>query len=136
MLAFEEALQAKAPSDVTEHERFVLAIEALEREVNNGGFHQFFTNSSVEFVDVIADALQAVRCTETAEVVREAIESLGIDGAPTAESVTSIMDQDDDGLFERLGAFDDRFYSVAEPIADRLLAWISDNRATVRVGDA
>ena len=39
------------------------------------------------------------------------------------------------GSVARLDVFDDRFYAVAEPIADRLLEWISENRATVRVGD-
>ena len=37
MLAIEQA-QQKAPTDLAPPERVVLAVEALEREVNNGGY--------------------------------------------------------------------------------------------------
>jgi hypothetical protein len=36
ILAIEQALQQKAPTDLTPPEHVVLAVEALEREVNNG----------------------------------------------------------------------------------------------------
>jgi hypothetical protein len=44
VVAIEDALMAK--SEVTEAEQVVLTVEAMEREVNNGGFEQFFLNSS------------------------------------------------------------------------------------------
>jgi hypothetical protein len=34
--------------------------EALEREVNNGGYSQFFTNSSKEFAPRVAEALEVI----------------------------------------------------------------------------
>lgn len=48
---------------VSEAESLVLAIEAMEREVNNGGYHQFFFNSSRVFTPVVARAL-AVKSQE------------------------------------------------------------------------
>ena len=51
-VAFETALGQKAfklgDGALSVAERDVLAIEALEREVNNGGYGQFFSNSSNE----------------------------------------------------------------------------------------
>lgn len=45
VLAFEEAIDQKAAREgehkLTDVERTILAIEALEREVNNGGYGQF-----------------------------------------------------------------------------------------------
>jgi hypothetical protein len=42
VLAFEQAIQLKAVrAPISRQERYVLAIEALEREVNNGGYSQF-----------------------------------------------------------------------------------------------
>lgn len=46
--AFEEALQRKESRNgeraLSTEERTVLAVRALDREVNNGGYHQFFSN--------------------------------------------------------------------------------------------
>jgi hypothetical protein len=50
VLAFEVAIQKKAASKpISRQERYVLAIEALEREVNNGGYDQFFLNTGGRF---------------------------------------------------------------------------------------
>src|SRR5262245_13906798 len=66
VLAFEQAIQAKAPASISPEESFVLAIEGLEREVNNGGYAQFFYNSSGEFTSTIVAALRAIDCPKTA----------------------------------------------------------------------
>jgi len=42
VLAMESALDAKDRRTLSPEERVVLAVEALEREVNNGGYDQFF----------------------------------------------------------------------------------------------
>jgi len=59
--AFEQGISQKAEREgrqsLTEEERIVLAVEALEREVNNGGYDQFFVNSSREFARIIVGAL-------------------------------------------------------------------------------
>ena len=74
VLAFEEAIQRKvAFGPISKEERYVLAIEGLEREVNNGGYSQFFLNSSREFVDVIEVALLAIGCPKTAAITRTGI---------------------------------------------------------------
>ena len=70
VLAFEEAINRKAQRDgmqsLSEEERVVLAVEALEREVNNGGYDQFFVNSSREFAPTVVSALQRIGCKKTA----------------------------------------------------------------------
>src|SRR5215472_14129753 len=78
--AFHEALDQKAARDGEEslsgEERVVLAIEALEREVNNGGFRQFFENSSQEYAPMIVQALERIGCARTAAITQEAIDAL------------------------------------------------------------
>ena len=72
VLAFEQAIQMREPqAPVTTQERYVLAIEGLEREVNNGGYGQFFLNYSHDFVDVIEQALRAIGCPKTADITRD-----------------------------------------------------------------
>jgi hypothetical protein len=74
VLAFEEAIGQKARREgarnITEEENVILAVEALEREVNNGGYHQFFINSSRQFVPIVISALQRIGCKKTAAITQ------------------------------------------------------------------
>ena len=121
VLAFEEGIQAKGlhPPDIAPQEEYVLAVEALEREVNNGGYGQFFVNSSNEYAAVMEEALLAIGCPKVAAITREAISARGKAG--------------EDGVF---ASCDARYYASDEPIADRLFDWIKRNRASIRVGGA
>jgi hypothetical protein len=135
VVAFEQAIQQKpADQQLSKEERYVLAIEALEREVNNGGYGQFFLNSSHDFVDVIVEALEAVGCPKVAALTRRAIDALGIEGTVTGEKAEAAVLQENKVVRKALGACDDSYYADAEPIADLLFAWIKENRAGVRVG--
>ncbi len=69
-----------------DEERIVFAVEALEREVNNGGYCQFFGNSSREFAPSIADALLRIGCPGTARITRKAIEAVGVSGLARTRS--------------------------------------------------
>ena len=64
--AFESGLQRKAlqtgDRSLTQEERIVLAVRALDREVNNGGYHQFFCNSSRKFAPKIVESLVRIGC--------------------------------------------------------------------------
>jgi hypothetical protein len=76
VLAFEQAMDQKAArvgdDKLAEEERIVLAIEALEREVNNGGYGQFFVNSS-EYASIIVGALRRIGCPKTAGITQKAM---------------------------------------------------------------
>jgi hypothetical protein len=84
VLAFEAALQQRVAEggfeSLSEHDCFILAIEALEREVNNGGYAQFFVNESAIFTPVILDALTAIGASTTRQVTADAIAALGMGG--------------------------------------------------------
>ena len=135
VVAFEQAIQQKpADQPLSKEERYVLAIEALEREVNNGGYDQFFINSSHDYLDVIVEALEAVRCPKVAALTRRAIEALAIDGAVTGEKAEAVALRNDEAVRTALAACDDGYYADAEPIADLLFAWIKENRNAVTVG--
>jgi len=43
----------------------------LDREVNNGGYHQFFCNSSQKFAPQIVQSLAHIGCRRAAKIVRE-----------------------------------------------------------------
>ena len=133
--AFEWAIQAKLESrPISREERYVLAVEALEREVNNGGYSQFFINPSNEFVDVIEEALSAIGCPKTEQITRNAIFSLGRGPVVTpkqAENAALAEDADVDAALEKC---DTEFFKNDESIEDRLFNWIKANKAAIRVG--
>jgi hypothetical protein len=114
VLAFEQGIgQASVKRALTQEENYVLAVEALEREVNNGGYSQFFSNSSSEWADTIVAALRAIGCPKTAEI-----------------SAKALAHREDGKV---LGECDERYYANDEPIADRLFDWIKRNRALIKL---
>jgi Domain of unknown function (DUF4375) len=82
VLAFEQAIDQKefkrGKNRITPAERIVQAVEALEREVNDGGYSQFFTNSSREFAPIIVESLHSIGCTQVAIVTEMATSALDV----------------------------------------------------------
>jgi len=134
VLAFEQAIGQKAERDgmqsLTDEERIVLAVEALEREVNNGGYDQFFVNSSREFALIIVGALERIGCKKTANITQKAIKALGISDL-RSDAIEAIICTRDEGRRTKLNHCDDAYYKNAEPIAERLFAFIKANRASI-----
>jgi hypothetical protein len=135
VLAFEEAISQKAQrggmQSLTNEERIVLAVEALEREVNNGGYDQFFVNSSREFAPTVVDALQRIGCKKTATITQRAIKALGV-SALTSEAIDAAMVADDEQRLAKLNRCDDSYYKCAEPVAERLFEFIKANKTVIR----
>jgi hypothetical protein len=80
VVVFEHAIDQKAAREglqsLSDEERVVLAVEALEREVNNGGYEQFFLNSTREYAPIIVDALTRIGCRRTAAITQKALDAL------------------------------------------------------------
>jgi hypothetical protein len=135
VLAFEQALQSIVGRELNEAERTVLVVEALEREVNNGGFHQFFLNTP-EHAPCIVAALKRIDCPETADICETAISQLGLRQPFTAEHAQSALNADTEGSLIRVlsDRCDQLYYKACEPIADRLLEFIGTNSSSIRLG--
>jgi hypothetical protein len=132
ILAIEQALQRKAPEDVAPPERVVLAVEALEREVNNGGYNQFFLNEPTYAYDIV-EALTQIGCPEVARITRDATSVLGLRPDWTDDQIQAAaadMPEEADG---RLSQLDDQFFEYPEPIAERLLTFVRANAAEIRL---
>lgn len=135
VLAFEQALDQRAENvgkeGLTDEERIVLAIEALEREVNNGGYDQLFINLSKEYTTLFVEALKRIGCTETAELTQQAIDILGIKGPITIDAIDSVMEEENEERDKRLSECDDRYYKVAGDLAGPLLEFIKINSSKI-----
>lgn len=132
ILAIEEALERKSDADLSRQERVVLAVEALEREVNNGGYEQFFANSP-EFAPAIAHCLHAIGCTKTSEITADAIAVLNLPrefDAAAAKHAVSNLGSDSK---RQLAECDSRYFANDESIEQTLFAYILQHQHAIRI---
>lgn len=133
VLAFEQALEQKKASGkkLSQPETDILAIEAMEREINNGGYRQFFTNAPGAYAAVLPSALERIGCPLAAKIAGEALSSLKISGPVTAAKVESAVAKLDDKTAAELGKLDARYFQNTEPIAEKLFAYIQAKRKEI-----
>ena len=138
LFAIEWGLQAKARAlggedKLNDEERLVLAVRALDREVGNGGYDQFFVNSSRRFAPVIVVCLRRIGCEDTAAVTERAIAALGLTqiDVPAIEEAIAKEDSVRDAVFE---ACDQDFYRLTE-LFDKLFAFVTAVQEKIRTDD-
>jgi hypothetical protein len=133
--AFEQAIQQKVERNgdqsLTAEERIVLAVEALEREVNNGGYDQFFVNAP-SYASIIVSALQTIGCERTAIITGKAIKALGASEL-TIEGVENAIYSDRAKRREEFKICDNAYYDDSEPIAEKLFGFIKVNRSAIKL---
>jgi hypothetical protein len=138
VLAFEEAITAKAEGlgaeALTKAEAVVLAVEAIEREVNNGGFDQLFRNGSKAYAANYVSALEAIGRQDVAELAGEAIAALRLGKRRlTTDAIDGAMDKDSDRRDETFEELDDRYMEVAGDLAPPMFAFIKANRTDITI---
>lgn len=99
---------------------------ALESEVYNGGFSQYFQNSSCETAGFIVTALETVGAPQTADICRRAIVSAFPDGLPTdPEAISAAAADFPKGIEQQLDALDQDFYIRPHDLTELLFAYVS-----------
>ena len=110
---------------LSEVDRILVAIWALEAEVNNGGFDQLFFNSTGELAFYAPTALNAIGANEMARIVAAANAKFGEAGPPRGrderQSRLFAITNDKDDTFAEL---DDCFYAYPDDIAALLTAYL------------
>lgn len=107
-------------------DRVLIAIWALEGDVNNGGFDQYYFNSSGDTAFFAATALELIGATRAATIVRRANAHFGSDGPPRDRDMRghrlAELTADNDELFEEC---DGAFYEYPDDIATLLAGYLS-----------
>jgi hypothetical protein len=99
------------------------SVWAVESEVNNGGFSQYFLNSSAETAPFVAEAIDTPR---TADICRRAILCAFPDGLPAPpEAISSIAADFSDETLEELSALDAEFFAYPHDLTELLFAYVS-----------
>ena len=134
--AFEEGLQQKAARSgersLSQQERIVLAVRALDREVNNGGYHQFFCNTSRKFAPYIVRSLERIGSRRAAKITQRAIDALRVSPL-TVTSIEAVMRKTNEERDQELDRCDQLFYKTPQGISKGLYAFIKANKGRMRL---
>lgn len=106
-------------------ERIVHCVDGLERDVNNGGFSQFFFNSPGDYSQETLAALQQIGAEHTARLVQRAM-SVFPDGRPSPDR-SQRQDQLDALGEEQAAVFDDvdgQFYEYRDDLTSLVRAYV------------
>ncbi|HTO02357.1 MAG TPA: DUF4375 domain-containing protein [Opitutus sp.] len=135
VLAFEQAIDQKSANQrkLSGPEIDILAVEAMEREVNNGGYYQFFSNTSKKYAGVLPGSLARMECPIAAQIATDALASLKVEGVVTEAKIDAALTQLGDQAVAAFGKLDGRYFQNNEPIADRLFAYIQANKAEINL---
>ncbi len=115
-------------NNLTETEKIIYCIERLEKEVNNGGFIQFFFNSTGDYWQETLDALQKIKADKTAGMFKSSLAVFRMghpynDRSVRAREVADLSPDKKNFLSE----LDQNFYQSEEQIGKLLLVYVADH---------
>ena len=113
-------------------ERVFRAIWELEAEVNNGGLHQYFFNSSGSLVPDVVDALKTIGAFRMATIVGDAIGLMPTnvswrDSDMRREMLIALPETSQDAL----DTLDEKFYRYPDDLTALLYAYVCDHRKEI-----
>ncbi|MGA2206889.1 MAG: DUF4375 domain-containing protein [Terracidiphilus sp.] len=102
------------------------SIWAVESEVNNGGFSQYFLNYSSETAGFLVEAMNAIGAPQTADICKRAIVAAFPNGLPSdPQAISSAAADFSEETEEKLGALDNEFFSYPNNLTDLLFSYVS-----------
>jgi hypothetical protein len=115
-------------------ERIVDAVWSLDTEVMNGGYSQFFCNTSGMHTPIIVDALKRAFCPRAAEITEHAIASLQLPEM-TVEAARAGVEKEDPQIEASLEKCGDDFVEArdGEDLPSNLLRFIRENMNSIRL---
>ena len=123
-----EKEQKQGLSSFSTPERYFYIIEGMMREVNNGGFSQFFFNSTGQLADVLVPALEVINSVEAKKIARKAVDILGtpssLEDNTRVQHLGKITNDFEQDLWEEC---DNAFYNLSEPLDTLMLDYVEKN---------
>ena len=114
---YEKTSYGEDLSPLNEWELTVYLVEELQSEVMNGGFDQYFVNSSGNHWEKAITACETIGAVQTAGLLRKAVQAYGCElPADQQEREEAIESHAKDGYEEELDALDSVFYTYEENV--------------------
>lgn len=116
-------------SVLSEAERIFYVTQTLEMEVNNGGFSQFFHNSSGDFSGELVAAFTAIGANTTAAICRKAISAFGRDIPADRDEREEMLDEmETEELDKILEECDSAFFDYEDNLNDLNYNYVMNNK--------
>jgi len=110
-------------------ERIFFICQTLEREINNGGFSQFYFNSSGNFAAETPDALSEIGANRTSEIVRQAnslfVKGLNKDRLQCEKMFNEFLTEETE---EKLNSLDNDFYKYEDNLLKLNYDYVMKNK--------
>lgn len=118
-------------SVLSEAERIFYITQTLEMEVNNGGFSQFFFNSSGNFSNELVGAFTTIGANATAAICQQAIAAFGRDIPVDQDARQEMLDElESDEIDEILEECDSAFYDYEDDLNELNYQFVLKNKAS------
>jgi len=119
------------PGALTKPQLLFYLNQQLEREVNNGGFHQFFFNSTGDYSYETIESLKAIGATYTCDLVRAAIDEFPNSSIPEDIIVRRqlMIELWPDSENEKWNELDTKFFEYKDDLNELNLKYVAANRA-------
>ena len=117
---------------LNDEQRVLYITQALEMEVNNGGFAQFFFNSDGYFGNELVSSFEKIGAIKTAEICKKAISIYG-DKVPTDRDereyvLTPDDEKEEERIEEILNECDDAFFEYEDNLVELNYQFIINNK--------
>jgi hypothetical protein len=129
--AIDEKLKSTGPIKATGVEAIIQSVLALDREVNNGGYDQYFRNDSRKYAPSVVNHLVILGRTEIADITQRALDSLGCPGISVA-AIEEVMQNEDVQRDRALNRCDLAFYEQ-KGLAESLLAYVKAHQDGIKI---
>ena len=122
----------RVPYDqLTYPERVFGLIWELESEVNNGGFEQYFSNSTGSLAPDIVNALKEVGANQMAAITQAAIDEVGEVQWSDDEARKATMSRLSSASLKTLQGIDQAFYKYPDDLSELLYRYVYEHRAEI-----
>jgi len=119
----------KKMSVLSKAERIFYITQTLEMEVNNGGFSQFFYNSSGNFSNELVGAFTAIGANATAAICQKAISAFGrkipVDTDKREEMLDELQSEEIDEILEEC---DSAFFDYEDDLNELNYNFVMKNK--------
>ena len=116
-------------SNLNEFEKTFIYLDILEESVTNGGFIQFFFNSSGQFAHEIFQAYLAIKAENTVTILTKAIYLFPEIPVPKNLKIRQQILMEKEDNIDLWDALDTQFYKYEDNIISLTLAYVQNNIA-------
>ena len=116
-------------SNLNEFEKTFIYLDILEQNVTDGGFIQFFFNSSGQFTHEVFQAYLAIKATNTVDILTKAIYLFPEMPVPKNLRIRQQILMEKDSNIDLWDEVDTEFYKYEDNIISLTLAYVRNNIA-------